>query len=597
MGRTTFKAALLLVILATAPYLGSINGDFLRDDPVYITNNVDVQKGRPLGELLTRSFPPHSPHGLYRPLTTLSFQLDQSLGNGGPLAFRITNLLLHAAAVVLLFYALLQIGLERSTAALATAFFAVSPTHVEVVSSITGRAESLAFVLGLGATLLLLARSRWYWMGLAPLFFLASTLAKENGIMWVGVAGVLLFCKKEWRTALPRLALASVAALMAPALKWLATGAVTLPPSLTSFGPMGIAETNGLATRLLGWDYPLMAIYPPSISLDHPALFEPGSLSGWAVLAGVLVLMAMVVFSIRALRRGDRSLLAGLIIYLLLLLPFLHVVTPIGDTRAPRFFFGASAVLSLGFAIGLQRILQRFSQPVRLGAFTAAGLWWAVFAGLNATHWRSDSDLWAAELARAPHSPKAIIYSTELDPDATQESRLNALTTALEKWPHHPESLMRRAIFALKHENDAEGARGFLQRLHDVHPNHAGQLTLMAAVDLRLGNQEASLARLREARASDRHDPVCRQQLAKDAERRGSFDEAEVLWREVAWILLSSTEGYAPQIPGVLLRLQLLMGRGALTKKEFLRVVERCLDEMPHGDAREAVASRFGKGL
>jgi hypothetical protein len=359
---------------------------------------------------------------------------------------------------------------------------------------------------------------------------------------------------------------------------------------------MNWGESIGLAARLAGWDYPTMMLYGHSSSMDLPELFDPDSRTGWKALVGGTALIALTVWSCMAWIRGNRLIAAGFLTYMLLLLPYLHFVTPIGDTRAPRFFYAAVAVLCIGFTqiimtLGL-KVKKRKSKALTVG-IVALALAPIVLQPFSFDRWASDASLWKDEREHHPTSPKALIYAAMLEAGSTSDSQRKAMDEALRHWPYHPEALMRRATFALQIDNDPQTAGDLLNRLRSVHPHMSGLLTLEAAIAMRTGQRSVGLKKLQEARRANEFDPVCRLQLAKDAETNGRVDEAEVLLREAIEILLAPTPGYSQQIAGVLSKLELLIGRGALSQIEFQKLIDYCLDELPSGRAEDLIRARF----
>lgn len=96
----------------------------------------------------------------FRPVTGLSFALDWVLWGFDPTGYHVTNLLLHAAAVVLTYLLALRLtGGARGASVLAAALFSVHPMVAESLPAISRRQDALATVLLL-ASLLAYLRSR-----------------------------------------------------------------------------------------------------------------------------------------------------------------------------------------------------------------------------------------------------------------------------------------------------------------------------------------------------------------------------------------------------------------------------------------------------
>jgi len=104
----------------------------------------------------------------WRPITSLSYGLDERLWGLDPFGFHLTDLLLHTACALLLWQLVVLLWRSwwpdvqgqsegRAVATLSALLFAVHPVHVENVPAIARRAELL---VGLGALLALLATWR-----------------------------------------------------------------------------------------------------------------------------------------------------------------------------------------------------------------------------------------------------------------------------------------------------------------------------------------------------------------------------------------------------------------------------------------------------
>ena len=102
-----------------------------------------------------------APFGDWYPLTSLSHMLDCQLYGLNPAGHYLTNVLLHAAASVLLFLVLLRMTGDLWPSAWVAAVFAIHPLHVESVAWIAERRDVLSglfFMLTLGAYTLYVER-------------------------------------------------------------------------------------------------------------------------------------------------------------------------------------------------------------------------------------------------------------------------------------------------------------------------------------------------------------------------------------------------------------------------------------------------------
>src|SRR5947209_7911029 len=131
-----------LTLAAYAPVLGG-GYEFLNiDDDEYVTDNPHVQAGLTSSSLWWALTSFHANN--WHPLTWMSLQLDRSVFGPDPWGFHATNLLLHTANVLLLFWALRRLTGSTWRSACVAAFFAVHPLHVESVAWVAERKDVLS---------------------------------------------------------------------------------------------------------------------------------------------------------------------------------------------------------------------------------------------------------------------------------------------------------------------------------------------------------------------------------------------------------------------------------------------------------------------
>ncbi len=171
----------LLVIAAFAVYSQAWTLSFINvDDPVYASQNADVQAGLSL-KGLRWSLTIHDCNWI--PLTWLSLMLDSNIYGTGPAGYHITNVLLHTANALLLFFALAVATGSRGRSAFVAALFAIHPLHVESVAWVAERKDVLSIFFGLASLLAYVAygkKGKAWRIGAAFLLFLCSLLAKPT---------------------------------------------------------------------------------------------------------------------------------------------------------------------------------------------------------------------------------------------------------------------------------------------------------------------------------------------------------------------------------------------------------------------------------
>jgi len=141
----TLAVGLLLTLAVGAVFGQTLWHDFVNyDDDLYVYGNPLIEKGLTLhgiGWAFT-----HSLVANWHPLTVLSFMADAQCYGLKPDGYHLTNVLLHAIAVVLLFVVLREMTGALWRSAFVAAVFAIHPLHVESVAWVSERKDVLSAV-------------------------------------------------------------------------------------------------------------------------------------------------------------------------------------------------------------------------------------------------------------------------------------------------------------------------------------------------------------------------------------------------------------------------------------------------------------------
>ncbi|MGA2622043.1 MAG: hypothetical protein ABSF26_31005, partial [Thermoguttaceae bacterium] len=140
---SSFIIIALLLLAVAAIYGQTLGFDFVNyDDREYVINNRMVNRGL-TAEGVVWAFT-RSCQANWHPLTWLSHMLDCQLYGLHPWGHHLSNVLLHAAATVLLFLALRRMTARSWPSGLVAAVFAVHPLHVESAAWIAERKDVLS---------------------------------------------------------------------------------------------------------------------------------------------------------------------------------------------------------------------------------------------------------------------------------------------------------------------------------------------------------------------------------------------------------------------------------------------------------------------
>jgi len=150
----------LLIIVVFVFYANTISHDYALDDKMVIQNNEFTQEGiSGIGKILTTDmmtgmFGDKSQivqGGRYRPLSMITFAIEQSVFGGNPHISHFINILLYAFLVLLIYRVLQKLFPENKDAIwsvpfIAALLYAAHPIHTEIVANIKGRDEILAML-------------------------------------------------------------------------------------------------------------------------------------------------------------------------------------------------------------------------------------------------------------------------------------------------------------------------------------------------------------------------------------------------------------------------------------------------------------------
>jgi tetratricopeptide (TPR) repeat protein len=377
------------------------------DDQKYVTENRLVLDGltfRGLAWVFT-----HPECNFFHPLTLLSLMLDAQLHGLDAGGYHLTNVLIHAAAAVLLFLVLRDLTGAFWRSAFVAAVFAIHPLRVESVAWVAERKDVLGaffFMLTLGAYARYArppASPRRYWPVAG--FFLLDLLCKPTA----AALPLVLLLLDYWplgrmapgarssrgvpiwalvKEKIPLAALAAAAGVVA----YLAEGETVIPVARISI-PMRLGNALISCVTYLGqmfWPTRLAVFYP--YPEHHYPLWET---------APAFLLLAAITAGVLAFWRTRPWLLTGWFWYLALLAPVIGLVQ-VGEfahadrnTYLPQiglYVMLAWSASALASAWRGGRVVLIFCSVVILAALVAR-------ARAQTAFWRDSETLWRHELA------------------------------------------------------------------------------------------------------------------------------------------------------------------------------------------------------
>src|SRR5437870_8764646 len=308
--------------------------------------------------------------GHYIPLTWMTLGLDYLLWGMNPVGYHLTNLLLHAANAVVVFFVVCRL-LARAlpspsehgyalavSSGVAALVFAIHPLRVESVAWVTERRDVLSGLFYLVAILLYLracergARGRgWYWLSVAV--FGCALLSKS---MVVNLPIVLLILDVYplrrlggavgwWSEPAQRVYVEKIPFVLLAA----AASAVALMAQLSHNTMVSVVQLSGLGRRAVSMYGLRFYLWKTVAPVNLSPLYElPPTGNPWPppfLLSYGLVLAITAI--VLAFRRRVPGLLAAWVAYVVVLLPVLGIFQSGPQITADRYTYLAG----LGWAI------------------------------------------------------------------------------------------------------------------------------------------------------------------------------------------------------------------------------------------------------
>ena len=516
----------LLVLAVAFVFLQTAGFDFVNlDDDQYVYASPATQLGLSRAGIV-RAFT-GSQVGNWHPLTTLSFMLDWTLFGANAGGYHVHNVILHAAAVVLLFLALRRMTGALWPSALAAALFAIHPLRAESVAWVSERKDVLSgvyFALALLAydyyvtrpgllryslvflfmamglmskamlvTLPMILLLLDYWP-LKRFQFLPATGSRNNAWSWKqwrGRAGPLLIEK------IPLFSLSAGFALITAHLSLSASRAVAVVPLPVRLAMAPISCVT----------YLVQMFYPFNLAAHYP--FPENGPPAARVLTACLVLL-MVSGAVIACFRKYPYLLTGWLWYLVTLLPVIGLVPGGNQLMADRYTY----ITQIGLYVALVWLAADISASWPWRAWLGVGASVPLIAGLMAIAWNQTSywcdsiTLWRHALSCTSgndiaHQHLANALVDKSNAEASKMEYQEAGAEMQEARQHFEEALriMPRNFVALvdlgnllTDQGDAADAIPLYQRALQVNPDFAAAYYDLGNALREKGNRDAAIA-------------------------------------------------------------------------------------------------------
>src|SRR6266850_135354 len=331
----------------------------------------------------------------YRPLFWLSLAIDEKLWGLNPVAFHLTNLLLHWLSGLFLFLLLRRLHISSLSSALTSLLWICLPINSEAVVWVSGRPYCLAacfLLLGMLLAERYLSRPAVKYLAGYCLAAFCALFSHEEGALIVAFTLLLIIAKHKGKSR--------------PAMMLYAMLVITLLLYFRlrhAVGATGVAAKVTMASfGLFFWKYLGWMILPIHMSVERSTDTPPPGWSGHALAAWLCLALACSV-SILVYRKIPRSPI-GFAWMGICLWPFCGIVL-IYQGMAERYTYLASAGLALLVVVIGVESQARF-RPFVLGLIAVWVLWGVYRLETRITDWSDAARLYGHSLQATPRSAK-----------------------------------------------------------------------------------------------------------------------------------------------------------------------------------------------
>jgi len=453
---------LVLVFIAASflLYFQSINYDFILDDKiVYAENNYTTSGFSGIYDILTKDtyagfFGEQDDliqGGRYRPLSMVSFALENQFFGLNPKVAHIVNILLYGICAWLIVLVLSQLLTHKEKGfswwgipLVAALIYLFHPVHTEAVANIKGRDEIMAMLFGL----LCLRHALNYADGkgftqlvLMAVFFFLGLLSKENVITFLAVIplAILMFRKVPMKRTLTPLGVLGAATGLYLLLRWQVVGYIIDDREVTSimnnpFVGMTGAEKYGSIFYTL-FEYLRLSIFPHPLTHDYfPYHIPKVGFEHWKVFLSLLLHAGLIIYSLLAFKK-NKVVSFGIWFYIITLSIVSNLVVGVGTFMNERFIF----ISSLGACLIMAWLLVKAGNKWNPRVFQVLTLVILVLYGAKTMQrvpaWKNEMTLNQAAVKVSKNSARANSFMAtalfqEFQSADSRDDKLSLLTEA-----------------------------------------------------------------------------------------------------------------------------------------------------------------------
>lgn len=537
--RISERGVLIAVCLGLTALVGFVFGQTIRfpfanfDDPEYVYEVPEINSG--LSWHNVKWAFTHWPATNWFPLKNISLMLDFQLFGSNPGLFHLTNVLLHAVTVILVFMVLRQMTGAIWKSAFVTAIFAIHPLRVESVVWIEERKDVLSgffFILTVATYRLYVRRPSFARYLSMSILFAGGLLSKPM----VVTTPFILLLLDYWplgrlndRRDVGKLFVEKIPLfLLAVAGAFLSAGGIANAHSAADQLSFLARVGNAIASYGV---YIAQMLWPTRLGI-----FYPYPHNGWPVWQIMIcaVTLSLITLLVIALRRSQPYLFVGWFWYLIMLGPVIGIIQINLQAHADRYTYLPQIGLLIMIVWGAADVAAnlRYRPQIITAAAVVVIFAAALIARVQASYWRDNETLWNHTIAvtRDNYFAHASLSDLLMRRGRVDEA-IEHSEEALRIRPNDADAQNNLGL-AMLQRGETKGAVMHLEKALEINPGHMNAEVNLAWVlatasddSLRNGARAVQLAEDVASRAGHENAIVLRTLSAAYAEV-GRFNDA-----------------------------------------------------------------------
>jgi Tfp pilus assembly protein PilF len=561
-------AGIISIVLAVIVWIAfgqTLNHEFVNyDDSSYVYANARVISGLTPGNFGWAFTHVHAAN--WHPLTTISHMLDCELYGLQPWGHHLTNVLLHAAAVILLFLALWRLTGNLWASAFVAALFAIHPLRVESVAWVAERKDVLSGVF-FALTLLTYARyaqAKVFSFGryiTALVLFALGLMCKPTLV----TTPFVLLLLDYWPLGRFRGRWSVVRSLVAEKIPFFVLSAAscmaTILAQKEAFAPVrAITFPERFANAVVSYvEYLVQTVYPAHLAVLYP--YPQGGLNAAEVVLALLFLLIVSVILFLWHKTYPFALI-GWLWFLGMLVPMIGLVQVGSQPRADRYTYLPEIGLYILATWGAMELFKRWRYERHVLLVAGLLLIGALVTRsyFQTSYWRNSETLWSHTIDVTRHNyiarnnlagallergqfNEAIEHykdALQIKPDVAPvqsylakallgagqiDEAIVHLQKAMQIDPTYAEAYNHMGTALIKKGHPAE-AIGYYQKAVELNTSYADAYNNLGVAFLRSGQMDEAIAYYKKAVGLDPGSTEMQVNLGNALARKGNWDDA-----------------------------------------------------------------------